>query len=82
MKLFGDFVFISGEKTVRDNNTYCSIHAECVQDEEVVKLNCKPEIFDGLKKYQKYRLVVDVFEFTNKSGVKVTAKTVVESKAL
>lgn len=82
MKLFGDFVFISGEKTVKDNNTYCSINAECVQDEEVVKLNCKPEIFDGLKKYQKYRLAVDVFEFTNKSGVKVTAKTVVESKAL
>lgn len=82
MILFGDFVFISGEKTERDGNVYCSINAECVQDEQVVKFNCKPDVFAGLKKYQKYRLAVDIFEFTNKSGVKVTAKTVVESKAL
>lgn len=82
MILFGDFVFISGEKTVRDNNTYCSVSAECIQNEEVVKLSCKPDLLGSLKKYQKYRFSIDVFDFVNKSGVKVTVKTVVDVKPL
>lgn len=81
MILYGDFVFISGEKTERDGNTYCSINAECVQDEVVVKFNCKPELLSAMKKYQKYRFAIDLFEFV-KNGVKITAKTVVDVKPL
>ena len=81
MVTFGDFVFVKGEKKQRENNTYCNVTLECVNDEDVVTMSCEPSVFDKLKKYSKYHLAISKRTFTwdGKTSVR---ETVVDAKPI
>lgn len=83
MVLYGKFVFISGEKkqSTDGERVFCNLNVECLTDEKVCQFGCSPEVFDTLKKYQKYEFGVDIYEFTKDGKTKVV-KNVVSSKAI
>lgn len=58
MVTFGDFVFVKGEKKVKDDTAYCKVTLECINDEDVVTISCEPAVYDKLKKYTKYHLAI------------------------
>lgn len=61
---YANVVFIKGEKKekvdekTKEKKVYCSATVECVEDESVETLSIEPQVFDKLKKYSKYQVVL------------------------
>lgn len=81
MVTFGDFVFVKGEKKQKENNVYCNVTLECVNDEDVVTMSCEPAVFDKLKKYTKYHLAISKKTSVWNGEVKVK-ECVIDAKAV
>lgn len=79
MKVFGNFVFVKGEKQEKDGRVYCNVTLECCEDEDVVTMSCSPDVLPKLKKYSKYNFAIDIFDYM-KDGKRNTVKSVIDVK--
>lgn len=81
MILFGNFVFVKGDKREKDGRVYCNVTVECVEDESVEEMACEPDVLSKLKKYNKYQMVVSTRKSTW-DGVTRERKIVTDVKPL
>lgn len=81
MVTYGNFVFIKGEIKAKDNNTYCNVTLECVDDEDIDVFSCEPVVFDKLKKYSKYNMAISTRKYTW-DGQTREKKTIVDAKPM